>query len=100
MHHLNTLLALITHHPALAYGAVFLISLAESLAIVGLIVPGTVIMFGVGAVVATGHLALKPVLLLAAAGAVAGDGISYWLGHHFCSPGNCLVCGDGDYFPA
>ncbi|GAB6907682.1 LssY C-terminal domain-containing protein [Desulfosarcina cetonica] len=83
MHHLNTVLAFITHHPALAYGAVFLISLSESLAIVGLIVPGTVIMFGVGAVVATGHLALKPVLLLAAAGAIAGDGISYWLGHHY-----------------
>lgn len=60
-----------------------MISLSESLALVGLIVPGTVIMFGVGAVVATGSLGLTPVLLLAAAGAVAGDGISYWLGHHY-----------------
>jgi membrane protein DedA with SNARE-associated domain/membrane-associated phospholipid phosphatase len=76
-------MAFITHHPALAYGAIFLISLSESLALVGLIVPGTVIMFGVGAIVATGSLGLKPVLLLAAAGAVAGDGISYWLGHHY-----------------
>jgi len=83
MHYLNTLLALITHHPGLAYGAVFLVSLSESLALVGLLVPGTVIMFGVGAVVATGSLGLAPVLLLAMAGAIAGDGVSYWLGHHY-----------------
>lgn len=83
MLYIKALLAFITHHPTLAYGAIFLISLSESLAIVGLLVPGTVIMFGVGAIVATGSLGLKPVLLLAAAGAVAGDGISYWLGHHY-----------------
>ncbi|MDD3553815.1 MAG: DedA family protein [Deltaproteobacteria bacterium] len=82
MHYLNTLLAFITHHPGLAYGTVFLVSLSESLALVGLLVPGTVIMFGVGAVVATGSLGLTPVLLLATAGAIAGDGISYWLGRH------------------
>ncbi|MDY6823259.1 MAG: VTT domain-containing protein [Thermodesulfobacteriota bacterium] len=83
MHYLNILLSFITHHPALAYGAVFLISLSESLALVGLLVPGTMMMFGVGAIVATGSLGLKPVLLLAAAGAVAGDGISYWFGRHY-----------------
>lgn len=83
MHYLNTLLSFITHHPGLAYGAVFLISLSESLALVGLLVPGTVIMFGVGAVVATGSLEIAPVLLLAAAGAIAGDGVSYWLGRHY-----------------
>jgi len=40
-------------------------------------------MFGVGAIVATGNLNIKPVLLQAAAGAVAGDGISYWLSRHY-----------------
>lgn len=83
MHYLKTLLALISHHTGLAYGVVFLVSLSESLALVGLLVPGTVIMFGVGAVVAAGSLELAPVLLLAMAGAIAGDGISYWLGHHY-----------------
>ncbi len=83
MHFLDTLLAFITHHPGPAYGAIFLISLSESLALVGLLIPGTVIMFGVGAVVAAGSLGLVPVLLLAAAGAVSGDGISYWLGRHY-----------------
>lgn len=81
--YLNTLLAFITHHSGLAYGLIFLISLSESLALVGLLVPGTVIMFGVGAIVATGSLSLFPVLLMAMIGAIAGDGISYWLGHHY-----------------
>jgi undecaprenyl-diphosphatase len=67
----------------MAYGAIFLVSFSESLALVGLLMPGTVIMFGVGAVVATGSLGLSPVLLLAMAGAVAGDGVSYWLGHRY-----------------
>lgn len=80
---LNTSLAFITQHPGLAYGAVFLVAFSESLALVGLLVPGTVIMFGVGAVVATGGLGLTPVILLAIAGAIAGDGVSYWLGHHY-----------------
>lgn len=31
----------------------------------------------------TGNLGLTPVLLLATAGAIAGDGISYWLGRHY-----------------
>ena len=83
MLYIKALLAFITHHSTLAYGAIFLISLSESLALVGIIIPGTVIMFGVGAIVATGSLGLTPVLLLAAAGAVAGDGISYWLGRQY-----------------
>jgi membrane protein DedA with SNARE-associated domain/membrane-associated phospholipid phosphatase len=83
MHHLHALPALVGHHTLLAYVSVFLVSLGESLALVGLVVPGTVIMFGFGALVAAGSLGLAPVLLLAAAGAVAGDGISYWLGRHY-----------------
>ncbi len=81
--HLNTLLAFITHHSLLAYAVIFMISLSESLAIVGLLVPGTVIMFSVGTIVATGSLRLLPVLLMAMTGAVMGDGASYWLGHHY-----------------
>lgn len=83
MHFLDKLLGLIGLHPGLAYGAVFLVSLAESLALVGLLVPGTVIMFGIGAIVATGRLELAPVLLLAIAGAITGDGCSYWLGRFY-----------------
>lgn len=70
-------------HPHWAGLAVFLAALAESLAVVGLIVPGALIMFGVGALIAMGALELWTTMAWAAAGAVAGDGISYWLGHHY-----------------
>lgn len=80
---LKAILAFITLHPGLAYGVVFLVAFSESLALVGLLVPGTVIMFGVGAVVAAGSLGLLPVLLLAMAGAVAGDGLSFILGRYY-----------------
>ncbi len=70
-------------HPGWAGIFVFLIALTESLLVVGLIVPGTVLMFGVGALLGVGVLGLWETLAWAFAGAVAGDGISFWLGYHF-----------------
>ena len=82
MLHVDKLLGFIAGHMVLAYGSVFLVAFSESLALVGLIVPGTMIMFGIGAIISAGGLELVHVLVLAAAGAIAGDGISYWLGRH------------------
>lgn len=73
----------ISQHPYWAGAVVFLVSLAESLVIAGLFIPGTLVMFGVGALVAAGTLDLWATLALAAAGAVAGDTISYWAGRHY-----------------
>lgn len=70
-------------HPVLAYGAVFLTAAIESLAVVGLFLPGTVLMFGIGALIATGALEFWPTFILSVLGAVAGDGVSFWLGRHF-----------------
>ncbi len=63
--------------------AVFLIAFTESLAIVGLFIPGAVLMLAVGALIGTGTLPFWPTFWWAVAGAVAGDGISYWLGRHY-----------------
>ena len=59
---------------------VFLIALAESLAIVGMVVPGVVMMFAAGALIGAGAVDFWPMYWLAVAGAVAGDGLSFWLG--------------------
>lgn len=83
MHFLAPILSLASQHAHLAYLVVFLAAFAESLALAGLVVPGRIIVFASGAVVATGHLALLPVLSMAIAGAIAGDGLSYWLGYHY-----------------
>ncbi|NOY82121.1 MAG: phosphatase PAP2 family protein [Kiritimatiellaeota bacterium] len=74
---------LVSNHAQIAYALVFLAAFSESLALVGLIIPGTTMMFAAGVVVSTGALMPGPVFLLAVLGAIAGDGASYWLGHRY-----------------
>jgi undecaprenyl-diphosphatase len=80
---LADLIAWLQHHPHWAGVAVFVISCLESLLVVGLFVPGTVVMFGFGALVATGALELVPTLVWATLGAIVGDGVSFLIGRHF-----------------
>ncbi|PWG62506.1 phosphatase PAP2 family protein [Spiribacter halobius] len=80
---LAPLLAWIGAHPHWAGLIVALIACAESLALVGLFVPGAVLMFGAGAVIGSGELALAPMVAWAVAGAVVGDGVSFWLGWYY-----------------
>ena len=77
------LLTWVSANPGWVHLSVFLIALIESLAIVGFIVPGVIMMIGAGALIATGALDFWPVCLWAIAGAVVGDGLSYWLGHRY-----------------
>lgn len=80
---LNSLFSWISANPGLAGLGVFLIAFFESLALVGLVLPGAAMMFGIGALVGGGALPLWPTLLWAAAGAIAGDGVSFWLGRRY-----------------
>lgn len=71
-------------HPVLTLGVVAAVAFAESLAIVGTVVPAAVVMFVAGTVVAHGSLNVWATLLTAVIGAVLGDAVSYELGaaHH------------------
>src|SRR5579862_5086575 len=71
------------NNPELAGLATFLISAAESIAIIGTIVPGSVMMTAIGALVGASIIPFWTTLIWAIAGAIVGDGISYWIGHHF-----------------
>ncbi|MDX1812003.1 MAG: DedA family protein, partial [Gammaproteobacteria bacterium] len=73
----------LANHSFLAEIFVFLIAFAESLFIVGLILPGTVLMFGVGTLVGAGVLDLWHTMLIAFLGAVAGDGLSFYIGKFY-----------------
>ena len=77
------MLAWISEHSAWAGFIVFSIALSESLAIVGLIMPGAMLMFGAGALIGANVLPLWPIMGMAALGAMVGDGLSYWLGRHY-----------------
>jgi undecaprenyl-diphosphatase len=80
MDYLNSLLPTIEHFQALGYWIVFLVSVLESLAFVGLFVPGTFFLVAVGALCSKGILDVGDVIWFSALGAIAGDGISFYLG--------------------
>ncbi len=70
-------------NPELAGLATFLISAGESVAIIGTIVPGSIMMTAIGALVGAGIIPFWSTLMWAILGAIVGDGISYWFGHYF-----------------
>jgi membrane protein DedA with SNARE-associated domain len=70
-------------HPVWAGLLIFFVAMAESLAVVGVLVPGVVVLFGIGALIGQGVLDFWTSCAWAAAGAVLGDNLSYWLGHHY-----------------
>lgn len=79
---LHAVLSWITQHPGWSGAVIFATAALESLPVLGLLVPSVIIMFGIGALVAAGALQLIPALLLAALGAMIGDGSSYLLGRY------------------
>jgi membrane protein DedA with SNARE-associated domain/membrane-associated phospholipid phosphatase len=70
-------------NPELAGLVTFIISAAESVAIVGTIVPGSITMTAIGTLAGAGIIPLYQTILWAILGAVVGDGISYWIGYYF-----------------
>lgn len=80
---LNTLLASIAMHPHWALMVVFLVAFAESVAVIGILVPAAVVMFTAGALIGAGTLDIWLTLGLASFGAVLGDGLSYEVGRAY-----------------
>lgn len=80
---IQDLLAWIGANPSWAYLVVFLTALSESLAVIGMLIPGASILVGAGALVATGTLGFWPTCLAAVLGAIIGDALSYLLGRHY-----------------
>lgn len=79
----SPLLQWLNLHPQFAGLVTFIISAAESVAIIGTIVPGSITMTALGALAGAGVIPLWGTIFWAIMGAIVGDGISYWIGHHF-----------------
>jgi membrane protein DedA with SNARE-associated domain len=77
------LLTWIQQNPEYAGIVIFSMALAESLAIIGVLIPGVIILFGAGTLIGAGIIDFWSSCLWAILGAIIGDGLSYWLGHHF-----------------
>lgn len=87
MHVFSTYIQPLTYwlydHPQWALWITFLISLSESLAIIGSIIPGSVTMTAIGILAGSGVMRIDLTLIAATLGAIVGDGASYALGYLF-----------------
>ena len=79
----DILISFIRGHESLAAPIVFGLAFGESIAFVSLLLPATVILFGVGGLIGATGIGFWPIWLGAALGAVLGDWLSYWLGLHY-----------------
>lgn len=62
---------------------IFLLTFAESLAVLSLIVPAWAMIVAFGPLVGAGGIPFWPILFAAALGAILGDAVSYWVGYFF-----------------
>ncbi len=77
------LLNWLSANPGWAGFWIFLLSLVESLAFVGILVPGIIMLFGIGALIALGAIDFLTVWLSGSAGAFVGDLASYGVGRRY-----------------
>jgi undecaprenyl-diphosphatase len=80
---LDGLTGWLTVHPQWLAVAVFAVACIECLAIAGIIVPGTVVLFAIAVLAGNGALSLGETLLLGYAGGLLGDALSYAIGRRF-----------------
>ncbi|HEY3986089.1 DedA family protein [Cedecea sp.] len=76
----------ITQSVAYSLFAVMLVAFFESLALVGLILPGTVMMAGLGALIGGGQVNFYYAWGAGIVGCLLGDWVSFWLGQRFKGP--------------
>lgn len=80
---LQTVLDWVQLHPNATGWLIFLVALGESLLLVGILLPGAAILVGLGTLVGLGVVDFYTAWITASLGAFVGDGISFWIGHHY-----------------
>lgn len=82
---LREALAWVAAHPHWTLLFVFLCCLGESIVVLGVLIPTTLVLLATGALVGLGSLGFWPAVAAAVAGAVTGDSINFWAGRHWGS---------------
>ena len=73
----------VRQHENWAIPIIFFLAFGESLAFLSLLLPATVILLALGALIGESGIAFWPIWAAAAAGAFFGDWLSYWIGYHY-----------------
>ena len=71
------------HHQIIGLGFAFIIALIESLPLLGTLVPGSITMTALGALVGAGVLPPLATFLCTFLGAMCGDCLGFWLGWRY-----------------
>ncbi len=79
----NNLVTWVGNHPVAAGIVIFLVAFCDSVIILGAIVPALPILFAIGVLIGLGEISGPYAVACAALGAMAGDGVSYWVGHRW-----------------
>ncbi|MFV0490522.1 MAG: DedA family protein [Pseudorhodobacter sp.] len=79
----DTVIAFLSMHGHWIPVIVALCAAAETTIFLSIFVPSTVILVGVGGLVAAGVVGFWPVWLAAFLGAILGASLSWWIGHHY-----------------
>jgi membrane protein DedA with SNARE-associated domain len=77
------LLGWLNANPGWGVTIVLLVAFFESLVLIGILLPGIVILFGVGTLIGLGVVEMLPIWVAASVGAFLGDTLSYLLGRRF-----------------
>nr|WP_274613891.1 DedA family protein [Yersinia enterocolitica] len=73
----------VREHETWATPIVFILAFGESLAFLSLLLPATVILLGLGALIGESGISFWPIWAAAVIGAFFGDWLSYWIGDHY-----------------
>ncbi|TKI07134.1 DedA family protein [Martelella alba] len=73
----------VRQHEAWAAPVAFTLAFGESLAFLSLLLPATVVLLALGALIGEAGIDFWPIYAAAVAGGFFGDWLSYWIGHHY-----------------
>jgi membrane protein DedA with SNARE-associated domain len=80
---LQSVFGWVAEHPGWTLTAVVLCCMGESIIVLGMLIPTTLVLLAAGALVAHGALGFWPAVAAAVAGAVLGDGLNFWVGRRW-----------------
>ena len=83
MFHFHELIDFIGSHPHYAFAAVLLLALSEAMPVIGTVVPGSTLILAISALATTADIDAWLLLVAAVIGAIAGDGLAFWLGYRY-----------------
>jgi membrane protein DedA with SNARE-associated domain len=79
----SSLIDFVSANSHYAYIAIFLLALSEAIPVVGTVVPGSTLIIGISAIATEANANPWILLVAATVGAIAGDGLSFWLGQRY-----------------